>query len=43
MKQFRTKRRKSLIRSTRFTFDDSDIIFAVVLIILCLVKGLLLL
>ena len=41
MKQLRNKRRKSLVRSARFTFDDSDIVFGVVLIILCMVKALL--
>jgi hypothetical protein len=41
MKQLRNKRRKSLVRSSRFTFDDSDIMFGFVLIILCMVKALL--
>jgi len=38
MKLLRRKRRKSLIRSTRYTISEGDIIFAVVLFMLVAVR-----
>ena len=38
MKHFRTKRRKSLVRSARFTISEADIMFGCALLFLTVLK-----
>ena len=38
MKHFRTKRRKSLVRSTRFTISETDMLFLGVMLFLAVLK-----